>query len=178
MSSTHTDRRRFLSLCTKVLMTAVGLLVALPVLGNLLEPLRRKRGAESNGLAFQDLGPLSDIPVGQWRLLLLEVVRQDGWEKTRVRQSVWVRRQPEGEGAITVLAALCTHLGCPVSWHPDQSQFLCPCHKGVFNAEGQPVSGPLPRSMDPLEFEVRDGQLWVRWQDFKVGTTERIPANG
>jgi len=24
--------------------------------------------------------------------------------------------------------------------------------------------------MDPLDFEVRDGRLWVRWQDFQIGT--------
>jgi hypothetical protein len=30
--------------------------------------------------------------------------------------------------------------------------------------------------MDPLEYEVRAGRLWVRWQDFKIGVAERIPA--
>jgi hypothetical protein len=28
--------------------------------------------------------------------------------------------------------------------------------------------------MDPLEFEVRDGHLLVRWEDFKIGESQRI----
>jgi hypothetical protein len=31
--------------------------------------------------------------------------------------------------------------------------------------------------MDPLPFEVRAGRLRVRWQDFKIGVSERIPVN-
>jgi hypothetical protein len=31
--------------------------------------------------------------------------------------------------------------------------------------------------MDPLEFEVRQGRLWVRWQDFKIGVPERIAVS-
>jgi hypothetical protein len=31
--------------------------------------------------------------------------------------------------------------------------------------------------MDPLEFAVRAGRLFVRWQDFKLGVTGRVPVN-
>jgi hypothetical protein len=31
--------------------------------------------------------------------------------------------------------------------------------------------------MDPLEFEVRAGRLWVRWQDFKIGVAEHVPVS-
>jgi hypothetical protein len=32
--------------------------------------------------------------------------------------------------------------------------------------------------MDPLEFEVRDGRLWVRWQDFRIGVAQHVPVEG
>ena len=175
MADTGTSRRRFLGFLTNMLMAVIGLLVAIPALEYFLAPLRRR--ATSDGPAFTDVGPLSDIPAGQWRLLSLDLVNQDGWKKTRVRQAAWVRRQGEGERGITVLSSICPHLGCPVNWHPDQSQFVCPCHGGLFNVEGGNTGGPPPRAMDPLEFEIRAGRLWVRWQDYKIGVAERVPVS-
>jgi Rieske Fe-S protein len=47
---------------------------------------------------------------------------------------------------------LCTHQGCQVKWHADRTQYVCPCHEGVFDPSGHPVMGP-PRA--PLrEFAV------------------------
>jgi Rieske Fe-S protein len=175
MANAGTERRRFLSFVTKLLMAVIALLVAIPAVGYFLGPLRRRTGAE--GAAFQDAGPLADIPVGQWRLLSLEMVHADGWRRTRVRHAIWVRRRDESNQGIKVLSSICPHLGCPINWHPDQSEFICPCHGGIFNSDGQRTGGPPPRAMDPLEFEVRAGRLWVRWQDFKIGIAERVPVS-
>jgi len=177
MADTGTSRRGFLGTATNLLMAAIGLIVAIPALGYFLSPLRRKSGVEGVGAAFQDAGPLSDIPVGQWRLLPLEMVHADGWKTTRVRHSIWVRRQNETDQGITVLSSICPHLGCPLNWHPDQSQFICPCHGGSFETDGRRTGGPPPRAMDPLEFEIRAERLWVRWQDFRIGVAERVPVN-
>jgi phenylpropionate dioxygenase-like ring-hydroxylating dioxygenase large terminal subunit len=55
---------------------------------------------------------------------------------------------------------------------------MCPCHGGVFNSDGEHVSGPPPRGLDPLaEFKVLNGHLWVRWQDFKIGVADRVPVS-
>jgi menaquinol-cytochrome c reductase iron-sulfur subunit len=173
MSDTSKTRRRFLGFVTNLLMAMLALIVAVPAFGYFLAPLRRRGTGDPT---FTDVGPLADIPVGQWRLVPLELVTADGWKKTRVRQAVWVHRKSDSDRAITVLSPICPHLGCPINWHPDQSQFVCPCHGGLFNSDGRNVSGPPPRPLDPLEFEVRSGRLWVRWQDFKIGVSERIPV--
>jgi Rieske Fe-S protein len=36
----------------------------------------------------------------------------------------------------------CPHLGCKVHWLPDEGRFLCPCHNGIFDADGVAISGP------------------------------------
>jgi len=41
-------------------------------------------------------------------------------------------------------SAVCTHLGCLVTWSSDKKQFLCPCHAAIFDAGGRVVSGPPP----------------------------------
>ena len=177
MPDVGNHRRRFLSSCTGVLIGVIGLLSAVPILGYFLAPLRRKRDEEAAGASFVDLGPLEDLPVGEWRLLSLEVVRQDGWEKDRQRHAVWVRRQENPTGRLPCCRPICPHLGCPVNWHPDQTQFVCPCHGGIFNAEGRHDVGPAAPVDGPAGFrEVRGGRLWVRWQDFKIGVAERIPV--
>jgi hypothetical protein len=32
--------------------------------------------------------------------------------------------------------------------------------------------------MDPLEFQVRAGRLWVRWLEFRIGVADRVPVQG
>jgi Rieske Fe-S protein len=155
-------------------MIGIALLVAVPAFAYFLAPLRRRPGDGKPD--FTDAGPLSEIPVGQWRLIPLELVTRDGWKTTRLRQAIWVRRKGEGNQSIAVLSSICPHLGCPINWHTDQSQFVCPCHGGIFNTDGRNTAGPPPRAMDPLDYEVRGNRLWVRWRDFKIGVADRVPV--
>jgi Rieske Fe-S protein len=177
MVSIGMTRRGFLNFVTNCLLLVLALLLLIPAVIYVLSPVGRKRGKGDADSDFVDAGPLEDIPLGEWRLLSLEVVHEDGWRQTRTRHAVWVRRQGQGVHEINVLSSNCPHLGCPVNWHSDQAKFVCPCHTGVFDAAGQKVSGPPPRDMDPLPFKVRFGRLWVRWQDFKIGVREQIPVN-
>jgi menaquinol-cytochrome c reductase iron-sulfur subunit len=177
MANTGFSRRWLLSFLTTLTLMVIGILVAVPAVAYFLGPLRRKSEDAGTGAAFQDAGPLSDIPLRQWRLVTVESVHQDGWKKTRERHAIWVHRQEESERGITVLSSTCPHLGCPVNWHVDQARFVCPCHGGIFNSEGSHIGGPPPRSMDRLEFQIRAGRLWVCWQDFKIGVAERIPVS-
>jgi Rieske Fe-S protein len=176
MATTGQNRRGFFGLLTDLVIAAIGLLVAIPAVRYLWAPLRGK-DEEAGGPTFLDAGPLADIRPGEWRLVSVEKTQQDGWKKAKVRHAVWVRRQDEGQQGITVLSSICPHLGCPVNWHPDETRFFCPCHGGIFDADGRQTGGPPPRSMDPLEFEVRAGRLWVRWQDFKIGVADRVPVS-
>jgi menaquinol-cytochrome c reductase iron-sulfur subunit len=181
MSEEGSTRRGFLSLLTNALMAILGLLLAVPAVAYIWSPLRRKLGDAGGGDGFSDAGAVADLPVGQWQLISIDVVRQDGWEKTRTRRGVYVRRSVEGKQDLVVLTPTCPHLGCSVSWQSDQEQpnkgeFVCPCHKGVFSSEGQLIAGPPPRGMDRLSSETRGDRLWVRWEDFKIGIPERVPV--
>jgi menaquinol-cytochrome c reductase iron-sulfur subunit len=176
MSNADNSRRRFFSFLAKALFTAISLCLAVPGVAYLGAPLRKKEGASNSDEGFVDAGALADLPVDKWQLLTVQILRKDGWEKTRIRCSVWVRREA-GDQAVTVFSPLCPHLGCYIRMHPDQAQFICPCHKGTFDANGRTLDGPSPRSMDPLPFEVHAGRLWVRWQEFKTGAAERIPLS-
>jgi menaquinol-cytochrome c reductase iron-sulfur subunit len=176
MPTNGASRRSFLSFFTKTVMAVLGLCLAAPAIAYFSSPLWRKRGTNEAGPDFSDAGALADLPVGEWRGVTVEVVRRDGWETTRTRRTVWVRRSGESDADVSVLSPICPHLGCPINWFPNRGRFECPCHKGAFDGDGQLVSGPPPRGMDALEWEVRSGRLFVRWQDYKIGVAQRAPV--
>ncbi len=177
MPSTGESRRSFLGLLTQAVMAVIALCLAAPAVAYVCSPLWKRKGTDGADAALSDAGPLADVPIGPWQAVTVEVVRRDGWETSRTRRAVWVRRTGPGEHNVAILSPICPHLGCPINWLPDRAEFVCPCHKGTFDAEGHLVSGPPPRGLDALEFEVRGGRLYVRWQDFKIGVAQQSPVD-
>jgi menaquinol-cytochrome c reductase iron-sulfur subunit len=61
------------------------------------------------------------------------------------------RREQDADKAkqhkFLILAVNCAHLGCPVSWFQESGLFMCPCHGGVYYANGERASGPPPRGL-------------------------------
>jgi Rieske Fe-S protein len=55
----------------------------------------------------------------------------------------------------------CTHLGCVVFWAAEDRLLECPCHEGVFDLSGEPVSGPPDRPLSRIDVEVRSGVVWA-----------------
>jgi menaquinol-cytochrome c reductase iron-sulfur subunit len=173
MPHENTNRRSFLGWLTTAVLTLIALLLAVPAIAYVWSPLRKRQDDKESESGFADIGAVADLPIGRWLLMTVEVVRRSGWEMTRANRGVWVRRTGEGSREVTVLSPICPHLGCSILWQADSAQFMCPCHKGTFDAEGKLTGGPPPRGMDSLDSEVRGGRLWVHWQDFKIGTPER-----
>ena len=71
----------------------------------------------------------------------------------------------QAQDALNVLSSSCAHLGCPVRWKAVEGsgEFRCPCHGGIYNINGEYVSGPPPRGLYSYDHEVRsDGNLYVR----------------
>jgi Rieske Fe-S protein len=61
------------------------------------------------------------------------------------------------------LAATCTHSEvCLVEWDPKRRQLVCPCHRGIFDLNGNVIAGPPPRPLERREVVVRDSGVYVR----------------
>lgn len=67
---------------------------------------------------------------------------------------------------LNVLSNSCAHLGCPVRWLlvEGTGEFLCPCHGGIYDINGDYVAGPPPRGMYRYnEVQVREnGKLYIK----------------
>jgi Rieske Fe-S protein len=149
------SRRGFLLALGLALNAVAAALVAVPVVGYLLGPLRRR--AEQ---AWIPLGPLSQFPENQTRLATYRNPFVQPWDGETGNVPCWVRRL--GGERFQVFAINCAHLGCPVRWFAESGLFMCPCHGGVYYADGSRASGPPPRGLFEYAWKVDGGRLWVR----------------
>ena len=76
--------------------------------------------------------PISDLPVG----VRVRVVHGG--------HPVEVLRTAEG---VTARSLLCTHMGCEVRWNQGMETYNCPCHGGVYGADGVAVAGPPSQAL-------------------------------
>ena len=65
------------------------------------------------------------------------------------------------DGGFLAVYRRCTHLGCSVSWEPDQNQFVCPCHGSHFDDVGNVVNPPAPRALDTFNILIDAGVVKV-----------------
>jgi Rieske Fe-S protein len=102
----------------------------------------------------------SDLPSDQPLTVVLTARDEDGWYETRKQSVVFVDRDGSGYRA---LSATCAHLGCRVKWDGTQTKFLCPCHGGVYDRQGNVIAGPPPRGLERLNVRVnpQSGELEV-----------------
>ena len=77
------------------------------------------------------------------------------WAGQTARTAVWLRRI--GEIEFIAFGLNCTHLGCPVNWRAEAELFLCPCHGGVYYADGTVAGGPPPRRLGQYDVRIANG---------------------
>ena len=157
-SSPAPGRRSFFRILTGGLSAVASLVVAAP----LVEYLFGKRTRE---IPWAPLGALQDFPLDETRQVTFDNPIRQPWDGLVSRVSVYVRnvgQDAAGEPRFLVLAVNCAHLGCPVSWFPQSGLFMCPCHGGVYYADGERASGPPPRGLFHCVWRVRAGQLEIQ----------------
>lgn len=129
-------RRSFLQLLLTFLGITTLASLAYPLFRYLVPP----RAAETRRTLVI---PKREIPLGEAK----EIVFNDA-------PVVIVNRH--GRGLIAV-SRVCTHLGCLVQYDKENKQLLCPCHAGVYDLDGNVLSGPPPKPLALLPLRV-DGE--------------------
>ncbi len=156
MDPTITDlpRRRILF---RILVSLQGVLVSivgLPAVAFLLSPLRRVSPEDS----WVRVGAVSDLsPDGPVAMRYSMTVR-DGYSRSETRGLVFLTRR---EDQLVALSAVCTHLGCNVSWRQAEAVFACPCHGGKYTPDGDVAAGPPPRPLKSIPVKVERGTIYI-----------------
>jgi len=137
------SRRRFLGWLLGLSVVSSFLMIVTPVLGFLVPPKTKGGGGGDKVLA----GKTADIPPGEGKVVAMGS-----------RPVIVVN----GTGGPTAFSAICTHLGCIVTWNSVAKQITCPCHDGVFNpATGAVISGPPPAPLPPVRVTVEGDQIFL-----------------
>jgi quinol---cytochrome c reductase iron-sulfur subunit, bacillus type len=150
------SRRVFLTKLAALANGAVVVLLAVPIVGYLLSPLIKG----GNKLKWVSLGSVESFPEGQTRLANFENPFGEPWDGATDKTACWVRNL--GGGKFQVFAINCAHLGCPVRWFPQSGLFMCPCHGGVYYADGSRAAGPPPRGLFQYPWSVVRGKLMIQ----------------
>ena len=59
------------------------------------------------------------------------------------------------------LSRVCTHLGCLVTYERGRKILLCPCHAGIYDLEGNVLSGPPPKPLQKFPVRVEGENLVI-----------------
>jgi menaquinol-cytochrome c reductase iron-sulfur subunit len=151
----YSTRRDFLLQVGVVINTIAGLMIGIPVVGFVVSSLIRKTPR-----VWISLGPLTKFPENGTRLAAYQTPYRREVDGPTATMTCWVRRLPGDK--FRIFASNCTHLGCPVRWFEQSQLFLCPCHGGVFYADGEHAAGPPPRALYEYEYKVENGELMVK----------------
>jgi len=133
----------------------VGVVLAVPVLRYLLAPWKK----DSSFNSWTSLGSIESFPTGETRLAYYRNPSQNPWDGQTGNVACYVRR--ESRSQFKVFAINCAHLGCPVRWFPQSQLFMCPCHGGVYYADGSRASGPPERGLFTYNWQIVAGELQI-----------------
>ena len=115
--------------------------------------------AGASGLGAQVAGCASEPPGPAPARLPLSALPPGGRLRVLHRGDP-VELRWEGENVVA-RSLLCTHQGCEVRWRADLERYRCPCHQGLFDASGQPFSGPPVRPLGVIQVRVEAGEIVV-----------------
>jgi menaquinol-cytochrome c reductase iron-sulfur subunit len=114
--------------------------VSVPIIAYLLSPLLQPAPED-----WHDLGLVENFQIGQTVEVAFDATTSLPWAGQTARTAVWLRRNADQD--FTAFGLNCTHLGCPVNWRAGAELFLCPCHGGVYYADGSVAGGPPPHPL-------------------------------
>ena len=149
------SRRTFLMNVGIALNALVALAIATPVVAYLLGPVLRRK----DYLDWVVLGNAADFHPGETTLVTYRNPFQDPWDGQTGNVPAYVRCSEDGQ--YTVFAINCAHLGCPVRWFSESQLFMCPCHGGIYYADGSRASGPPERGLFTYEMKIENGKLMI-----------------
>lgn len=154
-------RRRFLSWLTAGLGAVAAIAASIPAIGFLFEPPPRRERE-----VWRAVGNVDDFHIGDTVEARFVDVASVPWAGQASEIAVWLRRKSATE--FVAFSLNCTHLGCPVRWERGAQLFLCPCHGGVYYADGSVAGGPPPRALAQYPTRVEGSRVMVRTRALSV----------
>lgn len=156
-------RRRFLSRISLALGAGAAALAAIPAVGYVFGPAV-KRPLE----VWRDVGPVDEFEIGSTVLVTIDSPAAGDWAGVSERMGAWLRRADTTD--FVAFSINCTHLGCPVRWLQTANLFMCPCHGGVYYADGRVAAGPPEHPLQHHKVRISAGRVQVSTRPIPIIT--------
>jgi Rieske Fe-S protein len=148
-------RRTFMMNVGIALNAIVGIAIATPVVVYLFGPVLRRKEYRH----WIAIGAVNEFHPGETKLVTYRNPFRESWDGETDKVPAYVRCTAPGK--FVVFAINCAHLGCPVRWFSESQLFMCPCHGGVYYADGSRASGPPERGLFTYDAKIENGQLMI-----------------
>lgn len=148
-------RRDFFKAVIASVGALIGSSIGIPAIAYIVGPAIK--GDQSK--TWLHLGSTAKVEVGTPTLFKTKLQSQSGWITTEEEISAYVLTE-NGQDFVAI-SNICTHLGCHVRWIGEQGHFICPCHNGIFDKQGNVLTGPPPRPLDHYQVKVENDQLYI-----------------
>lgn len=143
------DRRAFLKKTLKILATAMSSFsLVLFAVSSYPGRIRKKK------TKFFRVCSSEELPVRGVRQFYIKIT-QNG---NRFTSKVYLVNNGNDTFA---LSPVCTHLGCLVNWSRHKKRFLCPCHGGQYDMDGNVVEGPPPSNLSRLPMRTENTDVLI-----------------
>ena len=139
---------------------AVGM-IALPALGFALGPSFTKDEVRWEGVGTPE--EFSQDTYISRTITITPGVGETGKTTVYMRaRNADIDKEPLDEyNEFIAISTRCMHLGCPVRFVEASERFICPCHGGVYDFQGQVQGGPPVRPLDRFYTRITDGVVEV-----------------
>ena len=161
------SRRSFLKKAIGILSVPMFALLAWPFIKSIVGTLFRLPKA-----TFEKVGSLNSFPENEPSLPKYESKIKESYLHGEELRDVWIIKNSDSQ--VSVFSPICPHLGCRYDWYPEAKKFICPCHGSVFSIDGKVLGGPAPRGLDTLSWKIENGNVYVKWERFRVGIPQKI----
>jgi menaquinol-cytochrome c reductase iron-sulfur subunit len=155
-------RRRLLARVSIGLSALSAFVLGIPIVGFIVSPIFRRTTP-----TWRVLGVKDSFKIGETVNVVFEDASPLLWAGVTAKTAAWLRRVSDDE--FVAFSVNCAHLGCPVRWMQTADLFMCPCHGGVYYADGSVAAGPPPHGLTRYPVRVRDGAIEIRTDPIPIG---------
>jgi menaquinol-cytochrome c reductase iron-sulfur subunit len=160
-------RRSFLKKTIGILSTPLLVFLAWPFVQSIVGTIFRLPRT-----TFENVGPVNSFPDNEPALSKYESTIEEAYLHEEKLRDVWIIKHSDSK--VTVFSPICPHLGCHYDWYPESKKFICPCHGSVFSIDGKVLGGPSPRGLDTLPWKIENGDVYIKWEQYRVGIPQKI----
>lgn len=147
------NRRGFLIRVIQAVHATIGATLAFVVGGAVVAPSFSRREK-----LWLPAGTMPQLPEGVPTAVTLRIARSDGASEMVDRRVVYLVKTGD---QLRALDSTCSHLGCRTKFNPETRQIECPCHGGIYDIQGNVVSGPPPLPLAQVPVRVEHGRIMV-----------------